>query len=316
MDQTPHYKDEFDWKDLLRKPEKLFGYSYIYILVVFIGIGLLYVGNLNSIGRNLIHPQVLLDSSQHVQDLPLQSPRTIPPIEVTQASISTPAMIEKGHQLFKTNCASCHGETGLGDGPSAVMLTPKPRNFHSLSGWTNGSKISQIYKTLEEGIAGSGMASYNYLTPEDRFAVIHYIRTFAHNQPDDNQDALKQLDATYQLSKGMNIQGQIPVKKALRLVEQESVPSLKQVHTSVLRANASHAPGAEIFERVVDDETKVMMSAENMHIKNISENDFIKIVTADPIGLGYKTSIIRLSGSEWSSLYHFVYSTIQEDTIK
>ena len=52
MDQTPHYKDEIDWQDLIRKPEKLFGYSYFYVLVVLVGIGLLYIWNLNTIGKN------------------------------------------------------------------------------------------------------------------------------------------------------------------------------------------------------------------------------------------------------------------------
>jgi len=46
-----------------------------------------------------------------------------------------------------------------------LSLTVKPRNFHSLGGWTNGSKVSEIYKTLQEGIVRNGMAAYNYLPP-------------------------------------------------------------------------------------------------------------------------------------------------------
>lgn len=35
-----------------------------------------------------------------------------------------------GHELFiKTNCNSCHGMEGAGDGPLAAVLTPPPRNF-------------------------------------------------------------------------------------------------------------------------------------------------------------------------------------------
>ena len=35
-----------------------------------------------------------------------------------------------GKDLFiKTNCNSCHGMTGAGDGPLAAVLTPPPRNF-------------------------------------------------------------------------------------------------------------------------------------------------------------------------------------------
>ena len=35
-----------------------------------------------------------------------------------------------GKELFvKTNCNSCHGLTGEGDGPVAAALDPKPRNY-------------------------------------------------------------------------------------------------------------------------------------------------------------------------------------------
>jgi mono/diheme cytochrome c family protein len=304
------YKDEIDWKDLTRKPEKLFAFSYLYALAAIVGVGLLYFGNLNTIGRNLVTPQVTIDTSEFVQDIPLQSPRMIPPIDVMQASIPTPAMIEKGHDLYKANCVSCHGESGQGDGPSAAMLTPKPRNFHSLVKWTNGSKISQIFKTLEEGITGSGMASYNYLTPEERFALIHYVRTFSPDQPKDSQETLKQMDAAYQLAKGMNIPGQIPVKKALRLVEREEMPLIKNIQTAILEEHASRSPETELFRRVVFDEMKVFTSVEHMRLKNISEKEFIKAVSADPLGMGFKANVVRLPEKDWSNLYHFVYSMV------
>ena len=37
---------------------------------------------------------------------------------------------EKGKVLYTTNCTSCHGETGEGDGPVAIAVPPPPpRNF-------------------------------------------------------------------------------------------------------------------------------------------------------------------------------------------
>ena len=35
----------------------------------------------------------------------------------------------KGKMLFETNCASCHGTSGKGDGPVGAALQPPPRNF-------------------------------------------------------------------------------------------------------------------------------------------------------------------------------------------
>ncbi len=311
MNQVPQYKDEIDWKDLLHKPEKLFGFSYIYVIIVLSGIGLFYIWNLNYIGSNLISPQAITDSSRQTQDIPLQSPRFIPPTDVMQAGISTPVKIEKGQELYKANCTACHGETGRGDGPSASMMSPKPRNFHSIEGWTNGPSISQIYKTLEEGIAGSGMSAYNYMTPGDRFAIIHFIRTFYPDQSNDTPEALKKLDETYKLAQGMNIAGQIPVKKAMRLIEQENEPAVKKIRTAVINLQSLNSPEVKIFRQVVFNETMVLASAGQMNIKNISEDEFIKIISANPSGMGFKSSVVMLTGQDWSVLYRFIISITQ-----
>jgi mono/diheme cytochrome c family protein len=310
MDQMPHYKDEIDWRDLLKRPEKLFGYSYFYLLAILLGIGLLYVWNLNTIGRNSVNATVLHDSTAMIKDIPLQSPRLIPPVDIMKAGVSSPEMVNKGHELYKANCTACHGDNGHGDGPSASMLNPKPRNFNSLDGWKNGSKITQIYKTLEEGIPGGGMASYNYMPPEDRLALIHYIRTFAKNQPSDDLNDLKQLDAAYQLAKGMNVAGQIPIQKALYIIEKENAQNNAQIQETALKITASNTIGSELFKRVSFDEKKAVTSIAHMKSRVKNVDDFIKIVSADPIHSGIKVSVVRLSGPEWTELYQYMFSVV------
>jgi mono/diheme cytochrome c family protein len=34
-----------------------------------------------------------------------------------------------GKVVYTTNCLHCHGETGMGDGPTGVALQPPPRDF-------------------------------------------------------------------------------------------------------------------------------------------------------------------------------------------
>lgn len=88
----------------------------------------------------------------------------------------TTELVAKGKSLFGLYCASCHGPEGLGDGDKGVSLNPKPRNFHQATGWKNGASVAGMWKTLQEGIPGSSMASYQLTPEEERIAIIHFVR--------------------------------------------------------------------------------------------------------------------------------------------
>jgi len=296
------FQDEIDWKDLFHKPEKLFGYSYLYFFGVLVLIGLLYVNRLTDVGKNSVAAVVLGDSTAFVADIPLQAPRTIPPIDPTVAGVSSPDALAKGRDLYKANCASCHGDNGQGDGPAGLFMNPRPRNFQVLTGWTNGPKISEMYKTLEEGIVRNGMASYNYLPPADRFALIHYVQTFTSGYPKDSPDALKALDAAYQLSRGMSVPGQMPVRKAAVLVASETPPILDRL--KMLKAAPESQPGVALFRRVTRDESRALTSM--LHLgKSSTVESFMKAITSDPNAAGFKAEVARLSDSEWTALHQF-----------
>jgi mono/diheme cytochrome c family protein len=315
MDQEA-YKSEIDWKDLFKRPIKLFGISYIYFLASLTVLGLFYIWNLTTIGKNSVSPTLLKDSTVFIQDIPLQSPRIIPPVDVIKAGMSSTESVKKGHELYKNNCAACHGENGLGDGISASMLTPKPRNLRSLSGWINGSKVTQIYKTLQEGIPGSAMASYNYMPPEDRFALIHYIRTFGESQTQDTEDDLKQLDAVYELSKGMNVTGQIPIKKAMAIAIKESKKHIANIEQVKKLLWESSTEGANILRYASFDETKTLTTLLQNKKGFTSLNEFIKVITSDPQHAGFQTSVTNLSASEWSEMYRFVLILMKKESHK
>ena len=308
MDKKPDLKPEIDFKDLIRKPEKLFGYSYILFVVIFTVLGISYMENLTAIGKNSVRPLVLTDSASFVQDIPFQAARSLPPVDVMKVSTSTPELVNKGKELFRATCSSCHGDNGEGDGPTAGTLNPKPRNFHQLSGWKNGTKISQIYKTLQDGIPGSAMASFNYLPPLDRFALIHYARSLAPGQPVDSQAELQGLETTYQLSKGTDTPGQIPVKKAVQIVEGEVAPDVAKIAelTGSLQGQTKSA-GLQVFERVARDKNRILAGMLfNSRTSLQSIDQFIKVVSAEPTQLGFKAEVVQLSASDWTMLYQFL----------
>src|SRR5512140_2042541 len=111
-------KPEIDFHDLIRKPEKLFGYSYLYFLGAFVVIGVLYAWDLSTIGKNAVEPTAHPDSV--AMDIPLVRPVALPPVDVAKAAIGTDEALARGRELFRANCVSCHGDNGQGDGPTAA----------------------------------------------------------------------------------------------------------------------------------------------------------------------------------------------------
>ncbi|MCL5266904.1 MAG: cytochrome c [Bacteroidetes bacterium] len=97
-------------------------------------------------------------------------------------------MIEKGKNLYMTDCVACHGAAGDGNGPAAATLNPKPRDFHSDKGWVNGRLMSGMFKTLTDGITGSAMPPFNSISVGDRLALISYVRTFGVFPKETEQD--------------------------------------------------------------------------------------------------------------------------------
>ena len=101
-----------------------------------------------------------------------------PPVNLKLALAGSPEMVTRGKSLFAANCAACHGPEGKGDGLAAAALTTKPRDFSSATGWKNGARLTQIFRTVSKGIEGSAMASFDTLPANDRFALAHVVQKF------------------------------------------------------------------------------------------------------------------------------------------
>lgn len=109
-----------------------------------------------------------------------------------KAWIATPELVGAGKELYASQCVTCHGAAGAGDGAAAAGLNPKPRNFTQAAGWKNGAKPSEIYGTLTKGL--NAMPSFGTLPPDDRWALVHYVRTLGpHEGNKDSPDDLKKV---------------------------------------------------------------------------------------------------------------------------
>jgi mono/diheme cytochrome c family protein len=80
----------------------------------------------------------------------------------TSDAASDQATAEK---IFETRCATCHGKEGLGDGPGATALNPKPRNFHDLE-WQKATSDSTIETAIVYGGAAVGRSAAMVPNPD------------------------------------------------------------------------------------------------------------------------------------------------------
>ena len=63
----------------------------------------------------------------------------------------------KGAEVYKSYCATCHGDTGKGDGVAAAALDPKPRDLSNAE-YVSGLTDEHIKKVIAEGGTAVGMS--------------------------------------------------------------------------------------------------------------------------------------------------------------
>ena len=97
---------------------------------------------------------------------------------------STPERIARGKELFFQNkCNDCHGDSGKGDGRLADSLIDAWRHAVFVHDITNpnhfkaGRQPEAIYRTISTGLDGTPMESYSHLPEQDRWALVHFIRS-------------------------------------------------------------------------------------------------------------------------------------------
>jgi mono/diheme cytochrome c family protein len=99
----------------------------------------------------------------------------------------TELAISEGRTLYtKMACITCHGETGRGDGPSAVNLVDdhqaniKPRDFSKPGLFKSGYSTKDIVRTILTGFNGTPMLGFHGTLPEaDAWKIAYFVETLA-----------------------------------------------------------------------------------------------------------------------------------------
>lgn len=92
--------------------------------------------------------------------------------------------LQRGQKIFNTYCIACHGPRGYGDGP-IVNPFPIPKSLQSpdMLKWNDGHIFHVI--TKGQGV----MPSYaQQIQPDDRWAVIHYVRALQRAEHPTDED--------------------------------------------------------------------------------------------------------------------------------
>jgi len=97
---------------------------------------------------------------------------------------STPNILAQGQKVYSQQCAPCHGVDGKGEGEAAYLLYPRPRDlvvaqYRLVSTWERVPTDEDLYFTISRGIPGSAMPSWAHLPEETRWALVHYVKSFA-----------------------------------------------------------------------------------------------------------------------------------------
>ena len=85
--------------------------------------------------------------------------------------------VAEGRTIYQENCASCHGATGMGDGPEARRVNPPPPAL--------GDRVvvgdvtpALMYRKIAVGVAGTSMIGWaGKLSPDQRWNVVAYLST-------------------------------------------------------------------------------------------------------------------------------------------
>jgi mono/diheme cytochrome c family protein len=86
------------------------------------------------------------------------------------------------HGLYRRHCAHCHGISGDGHGPTAGILNPYPRDYRAgtfkfKSTYPAAEPTEEdLKKIVHDGIPGTAMPSFALLPPDERDALVEYVK--------------------------------------------------------------------------------------------------------------------------------------------
>ena len=111
------------------------------------------------------------DSDEHSHDVPAPYAGQVSPLDA-----SSVADLMQGQITYEQFCAGCHGEKGLGDGPTGATLAEAPSNL--VTGHITEDGDDYLLYVISEGRPAHSMPAFKGLLtqPNQIWQVILYLR--------------------------------------------------------------------------------------------------------------------------------------------
>ncbi|WNM56582.1 c-type cytochrome [Candidatus Nitrospira allomarina] len=124
-------------------------------------------------------PSFSYQEAPRVHSPPESSPN-MTPFSLTTSPREQTKESTDGARLFAINCAHCHGEQGMGDGPVAGYLPDLPPNLHASAVQQKPDEMLYTIVTHGENV----MPAFEpFLSQEERWALVAFLRTFSDHAP-------------------------------------------------------------------------------------------------------------------------------------
>lgn len=92
-------------------------------------------------------------------------------------------VLKSARKLFLDHCAQCHGETGKGDGPDAMMYDPAPGDLTDAKRMASQSE-GELFWKISEG--KKPMPAFKKrMTEEQRWQLVLFVRSLSASSADE-----------------------------------------------------------------------------------------------------------------------------------
>ncbi|MBL8051194.1 MAG: c-type cytochrome [Anaerolineales bacterium] len=102
----------------------------------------------------------------------------LPTVPASYADLTNPLSADAasaGEKIFQSNCATCHGSGGHGDGPAGAALNPPPKDLSVLQVQVSDG---YLFWRISEGSPGTAMVAWRGILSEEQiWQLTAYIRT-------------------------------------------------------------------------------------------------------------------------------------------